>query len=166
MLRCPAISASTNTLTPFWLSVVNQVRLPLCDVAPAIPARAYKRCRCCVAVFARPLLTAAFQTLAVYGDNPCAFFAYLRNPPNKAFFQNTVVYRTEEPIERVVGRYPFGQLEKPFQPIVSYVPEFFNVIPWFRTANNGRQSYHDNVDKLVIPRSFHSRVGNIRKYIN
>ena len=46
------ISASTNTLAPFWLKVGTQVLRPECDVAAANPARAYKRCGCFVEVIA------------------------------------------------------------------------------------------------------------------
>ena len=46
------ISASTNTLAPFWLKVGTQVLRPKCDVAAAIPALAYKLCGYCVEVIA------------------------------------------------------------------------------------------------------------------
>lgn len=43
MDECPTASAITRTLTPLVASFVINVRLPLCEDAPMIPQRAYKR---------------------------------------------------------------------------------------------------------------------------
>ena len=49
--ECPTASAITRTLTPLVASLVMNVLLPLCEVAPTIPTLSYKRLISVVSAF-------------------------------------------------------------------------------------------------------------------